>query len=293
MGSVWVSQISSSEDEIRIDFLNGIMDDLEISFTQWVFSDFSALVEGEVKREGIFDLDSCPVGRDSGLRSSDECLDVSDIEVIVLALLLRDEILIDLVALFDDVLLVREIGEHELLDEIVVFLRIVVLDGYVTGCLVSNEYVMSLLDEFFHGGSHANDIIIRMWGEDQDVFLLNCLLVEVVVIKSLFRLSSARPGSNLILNFLENLEIKESDLIFAVLLDQFHEPVRLVVILNKPENGLFELFAEPDDSLLCPVLVILHIGVIVDGMDCPGSLVSCQESGGWFIEDHVALRVML
>ena len=45
----------------------------------------------------------------------------------------------------------------------------VVMNGYITGGLICYMYVMALLGKSDECTSHRNHIVVRMWGEDDNL----------------------------------------------------------------------------------------------------------------------------
>ena len=93
------------------------------------------------------------------------------------------------------------------------------MNGKVSGCLVSNMNVMSLMHKTNEGSTHGNHIIVRMWREDEDCLReWQCRYRSLAIICIRF---SARPTGNGMLKVVEYLDVNL--VIRTELVDEFTE----------------------------------------------------------------------
>ena len=114
---------------------------------------------------------------------------------------------------------VEFVCKTELVCSVHVLENYVIMNGKVSGCLISDMYVMSLMHKTYEGSAHGNDIIVRMWREDEDSLReWQCRYRSLAVVSIRF---SARPSGYSMLKVVEYLDVNL--VIRTELVDEFAE----------------------------------------------------------------------
>ena len=117
----------------------------------------------------------------------------------------------------------------------------IIVNGYITRSFICYVYIVSLLYKTYECTSHRNDVIVRMWRENDHLFRERCRRNRSCAVVSI-RFSS-RPSGNGMLKIVEYLYI---DLcIRTVLLEKLSQTVLQVIALSEFQDRLVYLFAEP------------------------------------------------
>ena len=250
VGSVRVGQVACHEHLVRAQSLEQVLDDVEVSLGARHLLHAAGLVERQVEEVDIgivieAERTVCP----AGLAAADGSLDGEKF----LRLRLSGHLGVD--DCLDTVELVRK---AELMSRIHVLENHIVVDGEVSGCLISHVDIVSLMNQADECTSHGNHIVIRMRRENED--LLRIRLGRDRPLAVIGIRFSARPSGNGMLEVIEHVNV------YLVIrpppVEQLAERMLEIIFLCKLENRLVNLLAKPYDSLShefpCPVARSYH-----------------------------------
>ena len=161
VGSVWVSQVSCHEHLIRTQSLEQILDDVKVNLCTRHLLHAARLIERQVEEVDIgivieAERTVCP----AGLAAADCALDCEKFLRLRLTGYLGVNYCLDSV---------KFICKAELMGGIHVLKHHIVVNSKVSGGLVGNVNIMSLMNQADECTSHGNHIVIRMRRENENL----------------------------------------------------------------------------------------------------------------------------
>ena len=183
---MWIGKVSGHKDLMGLDVLKQAAHDVHVTFCHRIFLHPAAFVERKVEEVDMIRVHSIVCTCRAGLATTDQSFDCPYVLCVNVPLFLAGKKLFDVVIHVDDDLIT---GVHKQLVEAVEKVHeachLLVIDGDVAACLVSDVDIMSLLDKTVKGSAHRDNVVVGVRRKDDDplgIRLCTLWTIGVVVI---------------------------------------------------------------------------------------------------------------
>ena len=145
---------------VRLDGIHKVLDNVHVHLAAGQFAYAAALIEWQVQEVDVVIFHAEGMVCPTGLASADGGLDIQQFTGLGFA---------GNLGIYQSLHLCCAVAESELICGIHVLHYHRVMNGHVSGCLIGNMHIMSLMHQADEGAAHGDYIVIRMGRKDEDL----------------------------------------------------------------------------------------------------------------------------